>query len=66
MAPFFRYRGDRCDRYAIATYNIEARYSETKEALAHKLDKDACRYIIDETKIMQTWIKQHLSDAMKQ
>ena len=37
-----------------------------KEALAHKLDKDACRYIIDETKIMQTWIKQHLSDAMKQ
>ena len=50
----------------ITTYNIEARYPETKEALARKLDKDACRHIIDETKIMQTWIQQQLSDVKKQ
>jgi hypothetical protein len=50
----------------ITTYNIEARYPETKEALARKLNKDACRYIIDGTKTLQTWIKEQLSDATKQ
>ena len=49
----------------ITTYNIEARYPETKEALARKLDKDACRYIIDGTQTLQTWIKEQLSDATK-
>ena len=50
----------------ITTYNIEARYPETKEALARKLDKDACRNIIDRTQTLQTWIKEQLSDATKQ
>ena len=50
----------------VSTYNIEARYPETKDALARRLDKEACRYIIDGTKVLQTWIKQQLSDAMKQ
>lgn len=49
----------------VTTYNIEARYPETKEALAHRLDKDACRHIIDETKTLQTWIRQQLSDATR-
>ncbi|MCR5423365.1 MAG: HEPN domain-containing protein [Bacteroidales bacterium] len=44
----------------ITTYNIEARHPETKEDLARKLDKDTCRYIIDGTKTLQTWIKQQL------
>jgi len=50
----------------ITTFNIEARYPETKEALSHKLDKDACRNIIDGTKTLQIWIKRQLSDATKQ
>ena len=49
----------------VTTYNIEARYPESKDALARKLDKDACRYIIDQTKALQSWIKQQL-DATKQ
>ena len=49
----------------ITTYNIEARYPESKDALARKLDKDACRYIIEQTKALQTWIKQQL-DVTKQ
>lgn len=50
----------------VVTYNIEARYPETKDALARKLDKDACQYIIEKTKIMQIWIKEKLSAATKQ
>lgn len=50
----------------VVTYNIEARYPETKDALAHKLDKDACQYIIEKTKTMQIWIKEKLSAATKQ
>ena len=42
----------------VTTYNIEARYPESKDALARKLDKDACRFIIDNTKTLQTWIKE--------
>jgi hypothetical protein len=49
----------------VSTYNIEARYPESKDALAHKLDKDVCRYIIDQTKTLQTWIKEQLSAATK-
>ncbi len=49
----------------VVTYNIEARYPETKDALAHRLDKDTCRYIIDRTKTMQIWIKEKLSAATK-
>ena len=49
----------------VTTYNIEARYPESKDSLARKHDKDACRYIIDQTKALQSWIKQQL-DATKQ
>ena len=50
----------------VTTYNIEARYPESKDALARKLDKDACRFIIDNTKTLQTWIKEQLSAATRQ
>ena len=50
----------------VTTYNIEARYPENKEALARKLGKDACQYIIDGTKTLQTWIKEQLSLATRQ
>ena len=45
----------------VTTYNIEARYPESKDALARKLDEDACRFIIDNTKALQLWIKEQLS-----
>ena len=45
----------------VTTYNIEARYPESKDALARKLDKEACRFIIDNTKTLQTWIKEQFS-----
>ena len=48
----------------VTTYNIEARYPESRAALARKLDKDVCRYIIDQTKALQSWMKQQL-DATK-
>ena len=47
----------------VTTYNIEARYPESRDALARKLDKEACRFIIDNTKALQTWIKEQLSAA---
>ena len=50
----------------VTTYNIEARYPESKDALARKLDKDACRFIIDNIKTLQTWIKEQLSAATRQ
>ena len=49
----------------VTTYNIEARYPESKDALVRKLDKDACRFIIDNTKTLQTWIKVQLSAATR-
>ena len=50
----------------VTTYNIEARYPESKDALARKLDKEACLFIIDNTKTLQTWIKEQLSAATRQ
>lgn len=49
----------------VTTYNIEARYPESKDALVRKLDKNACRFIIDNTKTLQTWIKVQLSAATR-
>ena len=49
----------------VTTYNIEARYPETKEALARKLDKITSRYIIDQTKSLQIWMKEQLLAATK-
>ena len=44
----------------ITNYNIEARYPEDKEALSRMLTPQTCRYIIDETKQIQQWIKEKL------
>lgn len=44
----------------ISTYNIQARYPEYKEQLAGVLTASNCRYLIDTTKELQSWIKQKL------
>lgn len=44
----------------ITNYNIEARYPEDKEELARTLTPQACRQFIDDTKLLQQWIKEHL------
>lgn len=44
----------------ITNYNIEARYPEDKDALSRTLTKEFCRQIIDETKLLQQWIKDRL------
>ena len=44
----------------ITNYNIEARYPENKDALAKTLTKHFCRQMIDETKLLQQWIKERL------
>ena len=47
----------------ITNYNIEARYPEDKEELARTLTPQACQQIIDETKQLQQWIKEHLPET---
>ena len=47
----------------ITNYNIEARYPEDKEELYRTLTPQACRQIIDETKRLQQWIKEHLPET---
>jgi len=49
----------------ITNYNIEARYPEDKAALAQTLSPKVCRSIIDDTKVLQQWIKDKLSNLMK-
>ena len=49
----------------ITNYNIEARYPEDKEALAHTLTPQACLELIDETKHLTQWIKDELSAATR-
>ena len=44
----------------ITNYNIEARYPEDKEELARTLTPQGCRQMIDDTKLLQQWIKEHL------
>lgn len=44
----------------VTNYNIEARYPEDKDTLAHALTKQACRELIDNTKQLQKWIKEQL------
>ena len=45
---------------AISTYNIQARYPEYKNQLAQILNQRQCRYILDTTKELQSWIKNKL------
>jgi hypothetical protein len=55
----------------IADYDLDTaeamhqtgRYPEDKEELARTLTPQACRQIIDETKQMQQWIKEHLPET---
>ena len=49
----------------VTNYNIEARYPEDKEALARTLMPQVCRQIIDETKLLMTWITEQLLAATK-
>ena len=49
----------------LVPMNIQARYPEYKEQLAQMLSKERCRTIIDETKQLQQWIKNKLSDSSK-
>lgn len=42
--------------------NIEARYPEYKQKLALSLNQQTCKSIIKETKALQTWIKNKLSE----
>ena len=49
----------------ITNYNIEARYPEDKAALARTLSPKVCRNLIDDTKVLQQWIKDKLSNLMK-
>ena len=42
--------------------NIEARYPEYKQKLALTLNQQVCKNIIEETKALQIWIKNRLSE----
>ena len=44
----------------IMPMNIAARYPSYKEQLSKRLNKSACRAIIDTTKDLQSWIKNKL------
>lgn len=50
----------------VITFNIEARYPRYKDELFRQLTPANCRNIIDKTKEMQQWIKDKLSNRMKQ
>lgn len=47
----------------LVPMNIQARYPEYKDQLARMLSKERCRTIIDETKQLQQWIKNKLSNS---
>ena len=43
--------------------NIQARYPEYKEQLARLLTKETCWQIINDTELLQQWIKNKLSTS---
>ena len=49
----------------ITKFNIESRYPEDRAELAQTLTPQACRNFIDETKLLQQWIKDELSAKTK-
>ena len=49
----------------ITNYNIEARYPEDRADIARCLTPETCRYFIDETKELTTWIRDEYSAATK-
>lgn len=44
----------------IMPLNIEARYPSYKEALSKKLSPEYCKYLLEQTKDLQAWLKQKL------
>lgn len=52
--------------YWCVTCDDEARYPRYKDELFRQLTPANCRNIIDKTKEMQQWIKDKLSNRMKQ
>ena len=50
----------------ITNYNIAARYPEDKAELARALTPEVCKELIDNTKALQQWIKERLSNTMRQ
>jgi len=40
--------------------NIEARYPQYKQEVAAKLNKDICKYILEQTKLIHQWILKKL------
>lgn len=40
--------------------NIEARYPQYKKEMAAKLNKNICKYILEQTKLFHQWILQKL------
>lgn len=40
--------------------NIEARYPQYKKEVAAKLNKDICKYILEQTQRFHQWILQKL------
>ena len=47
----------------ITNYNIQARYPEDKDDLYNTLTPQACKEMIDETKLMTKWIKERLPET---
>ena len=44
----------------VEPLNIEARYPEYKERLVKRLTPNYCEMLIEQTKTLQQWIKEHL------
>ena len=44
----------------LTPMNIEARYPQYKKELSNKLNKETCKYILEQTKQLYTWILQKL------
>lgn len=45
---------------SMTQMNIEARYPSYKEDLQHRLNKDSCQTMMEETKKLLLWIKEKL------
>ena len=48
----------------IKPMNIEARYQETKDAVARRLNRETTTLILDKTKQLHTWIQERLKEKL--
>jgi len=46
--------------HEIEPFNIETRYPEYKDRLAKRLTESYCKRLIEQTKILQKWMKEQL------